>query len=123
MLKMKISINSMMTLKIRSNIPVKYYLNVHASDQLIDTDAVLFEILKYLIQVIQSKGKELSLDNLKFSTKTLKYVFGDRIKDETFKEKLVKSLKELLTSGKIVNKNDSFYVTEEAIKNFYIVSK
>lgn len=112
-----------MKILLRSDLPIKYYLNVHTLDQLIDSEAILFEITKYLIQVINTKEKDLTLENLKFSTKTLKYVFGDKIKDETFKEKLVKSLKELLKSELIISQKEFFYLTEKSIKNFYIISE
>jgi hypothetical protein len=47
----------MMTL--RSDLPLKYYLNLYNEDSLTDDHSVLFEILQYIIKVANAKDKSL----------------------------------------------------------------
>ena len=54
-------------MKLRSDLPIKYYLNVHADDVLQDDLAILFDIIQYIIKVIEIKQKQLTIENLKFS--------------------------------------------------------
>ena len=110
-----------MTIQIRSNLPIKYYLNLHMEEDLCDEQSILYEILQYLIKVIESKDRELSYSTLKFSSKSLKYVFGDKIKDETFKSRLVQSLKKLINSSFLTTDKEFMQITEKALTNFYIV--
>jgi vesicle coat complex subunit len=108
-------------MKLRSDLPIKYYLNVHNEEDLRDDLAVLFDIIQYLIKVIQVKQKELELKNLKFTSKSLKYIFGDNIKNETFKSDLVKRLKNLIESGNLQVDGETIYITEKGLTNFYII--
>ena len=110
-----------MTIQIRSNLPIKYYLNLHMEEDLCDEQSILYEILQYLIKVIEAKDKELSYSTLKFSSKSLKYVVGDKIKDETFKRRLVQSLKKLINSSFLTTDKEVMQITEKALTNFYIV--
>lgn len=108
-----------MILKIRSDLPIKYYLLVHNEDGLHDELSSLFDILQYLNKVIQAKGKAASLDNFKFTANSLKYVFGDRLKDETFKQTLVKRLKTLIAQEYIFVEGEQMKITQKALTNFY----
>jgi hypothetical protein len=83
--------------------------------------AVLFDIMQYLIKVVQMKSKKLEFDNLNFSSKTLKYIFGDKLKDETFKQDLVKKIKNLISDQYFEVKGESMYLTQKAITYFYII--
>lgn len=111
----------MMILKLRSDLPIKYYLNVHNEEELQDEQAALFDILQYLHKVLQVKGKELSLDSFKFTSNSLKYVFGEKLKDETFKHKLVKRLKSLIAEDYISVENETMKITQKGITNFYTI--
>jgi hypothetical protein len=51
----------------------------------------------------------------------MKYVFGDRLKDETFKLELVKSIKQLISSGEILATGETMSVTEKGLLNFYLI--
>jgi hypothetical protein len=44
----------------------------------------LFDIIEFFVKV-----KKEELDSPKFSSKTLKYIFGDKLKDEDLKTKIV----------------------------------
>lgn len=110
-----------MTIRIHSNLPLKYYLNLHMEEELCDELSILYEILQYTIKVIEVKNKELSYSSLKFSSKSLKYVFGDKLKDETFKLRVVQSLKKLLSSSYLTSDKEFMYITEKGLTNFYAV--
>lgn len=110
-----------MTLNLRSDLPIKYLLNVHGEEDLQDDLAILFDIIRYLTHVIQVKNKELSLENFKFTSKSLKYVFGDRLNDETFKQKLVKRIKTLIVNEDLVVDGDVMKITQKGITNFYTI--
>lgn len=109
-------------MKLRSDLPIKYYLGLYNEEGLSDNLTLLFEISQYLIRVYESKGREIDLDSMKFSSKSLKYVFGDRIKDETFKSTLVKSLKELISHEYLKPQADFMFLTKKSITHFYILN-
>jgi hypothetical protein len=104
---------------LRSDLPIKYYLNLYNEEGLNDKFTLLFEISQYIIRVAEVKNKDLSQDSMKFSSKSLKYVFGDRIKDETFKANLVKSLKELISDEFLTPKGDFIFFAKKGITYFY----
>lgn len=114
-------INSTMILTLRSDLPIKYYLNLHREEGLRDDRSILFDIIGHLLRVAQSKQKEVSFESFKFSSKTMKYVFGDQLKDETFKLELVKSIKRLIFSGEILASGETMTITEKGLLNFYSI--
>jgi hypothetical protein len=107
---------------LRSDLPIKYYLNLYNEEGLSDEFTLLFEILQYIIRVANSKDKSLELNNIKFSSKSLKYVFGDKIKDETFKTNLVKSLKAMINEEYLVTEGDFIYFTKKGLTYFYLTN-
>jgi hypothetical protein len=109
-----------MTMTLRSDLPIKYYLNIHTESKLCDQFTLLFEILQYTIKVANSKDKSLDPNNIKFSSKSLKYVFGERLKDETFKTDIVKSLKKMIHDEYLTTEGDFIYFTKKAITYFYL---
>jgi len=111
-----------MTMNLRSDLPIKYYLNLYNEEGLSDEFTLLFEILQYIIRVANAKEKSLELKNIKFSSKSLKYVFGDRIKDETFKTNLVKSLKQMINNEYLTTEGDFIYFTKKGITYFYLTN-
>ena len=111
-----------MTMTLRSDLPIKYYLNLHNEDGLSDEFTLLFEIIQYIIKVANAKEKNLDLKSFKFSSKSLKYVFGDRLKDETFKINLVKSLKEMIGDNYLTTEGDFIYFTKKGITYFYLTN-
>lgn len=107
---------------LRSDLPIKYYLNLYNEEGLSDEFTLLFEIVQYIIRVANSKEKSLDLKNIRFSSKSLKYVFGDKIKDETFKTNLVKSLKTLINEEYLVTEGDFIYFTKKGLTYFYLTN-
>ena len=93
---------------------------MHLMESFIEKDSVVFEIIKYSIN--QDSFKD-DIKNIKFTTKTLKYIFGeDKIKEEKFKAFVINSIKELIRENLIVLKGKTFYITEELVKKFYNIT-
>ena len=109
-------------MKLTSDLPIKYYLNLHTENSISDKYTIFFEILQYTIRVATSKEKTIDLSTLKFSSKSLKYVFGDRLKDETFKEYVVKSLKEMIHQDYLKPTGDFIYFTQKGLTYFYLTN-
>ena len=107
---------------LRSDLPLKYYLNLYNEDSLSDNYTVLYDILQYIIKVANAKEKSLELKNLKFSSKSLKYVFGERLKNETFKISVVKSLKEMIFQEYLKSEGDFIYFTKKGLTYFYLTN-
>ena len=83
-------------LEIKKNLKLKYYLNMHLNGDL-DRYAVMFEIINYIFNNnIQNNDKNISYDTLKFSTKTLKYVFGEKFDKEDYKNSIILNIKRAL---------------------------
>jgi hypothetical protein len=110
-----------MKLTLKQDLPIKYYLNLYNEPGVADQYSTLYDILSYLIRVIESKNKELTLNNLKFSSKTLKYVFGDNLKDETFKSNIVKNIKELIAIDYLNVSGETISITENGLTYFYTI--
>lgn len=107
-------------MNLRSDLPIKYYLNLYNEDTLTDEYSVLFEILQYIIKVANSKDKSTELKNLKFSSKSLKYIFGERLKDENFKSYVVKSLKQMILKEYLIPEGDFIFFTKKGLTYFYL---
>lgn len=107
---------------LRSDLPIKYYLNLHNDEALYDQYSALFEILQYLVKVAQSKNTEINWQNLKFSSKSLKYIFGEKLKAEDFKQYIVASLKYLIANEYLNTDGDFIIFTEKGITYFYITN-
>lgn len=106
------------TIEIKDDLPLKYYLSLHLNKY--TEDSVLFEIINYIVtNNIENKDKDISYSNLKFSSKTLKYMFGEDITDEKFKNEIIISIKKLISNEKIHVNKKYFHVTEKGILNFY----
>ena len=95
---------------------------MHLMESFIEKDSIGFELVKYVQDDIKSHEKEMELKNFKFTSKTLKYVFGDKMESDEFKQYVVSTLKELITSGLIKPQNKSMYITEKMITNFYNIN-
>lgn len=109
-----------MNLSTSINIPIKFALNMHLMESFIEKDSVAFELIKYLINQESFKN---DLNNIKFSTKTLKYIFGEeKIKEEKFKAFVINSIKELIKENLISLKGKTFYITEDLVKRFYNIT-
>ena len=110
------------TMRLRSDLPIKYYLGLYNEEGLNNKFTLLFEISQYLIRVAEAKSKTLDPSAMKFSSKSLKYVFGDRIKDETFKTNLVKSLKTMINEEYLTTQGEFIYFTKKGLTYFYLTN-
>jgi hypothetical protein len=106
---------------LRSDLAIKYYLNVYNEEDLQDDCSVLFNILQYLLKVAEVKQKNIDLGHLRFTTNSLKYVFGEKIKNEEFKCNLINKIKSLIQEKNLEVKGEYFYLTEKGISLFYII--
>ena len=96
---------------------------MHLMESFLDKDSIAFELIKYVVSDIESNDKkELTLENLKFTSKTLKYVFGDMLKEDIFKDYTVASIKRMISDKWIEPKSKSMYITEQMITNFYNIN-
>lgn len=111
-----------MKLKIKDEIPIKYHLNMHLMESFIEQDSISFELIKYIKDQAESSDKKLDINSFKFTSKTLKYVFGDRMKDELFKEYAVSKLKEMIANGDIILNNKTMVINKDIITKFYNLS-
>jgi len=110
-------------LNLRQDLLIKYYLNLHLSDDNLNEESVLYEILTYTIQKInENKDKDLSYNNLKFTSKTLKYIFGDD-KLEDNKSLIISSLKKLIETDYLERKGKSIHITNKSVIKFYNIEK
>jgi hypothetical protein len=81
----------------------------------------VFDILSYIVKVTQVKSKEFDLEDIKFSTKTLKYVFGDKLTAE-FLEKLKLLMKDLIEDNILIKKGEFIIIDQSEFLKFYIIS-
>lgn len=109
-------------MNLRSDLPIKYYLNLHNEEGLSTELSLLYEISQYIIRVASMKGRELEADAMKFSSKSLKYIFPEKIKDETFKAYLVKSLKIMISDGYLLPKGEFIFFTKKGLTYFYTLN-
>jgi len=110
-----------MNLTINKEIAIKYHLNMHLMESFLEKDSIAFEVIKYVIKDIEANDKELTMSNFKFTSRTLKYIFGDRMKEPEFKEYIVTNLKEMIKQTWIKPDGQSMYITEEMLKVFYTI--
>lgn len=96
---------------------------MHLMESLKDRDSVGYEIIRYVIEQIENDdNKELQMDNLKFTSKTLKYIFGDNFKSEDYKLSIITDIKEMISIGWIEVNKKSMILTEKMINHFYNIS-
>lgn len=103
-------------MKIKTNIPIKYSLDLHLTESNLSEEGIIFEITRYAID--QIKPSELDLDNVKFTSKTLKYIFGDRLEGD-FRDIVVSSIKSHIQKELIKPSGKSMYITKELTNKFF----
>ena len=108
-----------MNYKLNLELPLKYHLETHTSMPSYPTrHDFMFDVINYIVRVFESKSKELEPNNVKFSTKTLKYVYGDRFTPE-FIEKIKPLISSLVEEGILVKKEDTLFVSQVEFEKFY----
>ena len=113
-----------MTLKISKQLPLKYILETHTALPSYPTrQDFVFDVLNYLIRVSDSKSKTFNPADIKFSSKTLKYVFGEKATDPDFLEKIKLIIKSLIEDGSLVKNGENLMISESYFLNFYTVQQ
>ena len=108
-----------MSLTICNSVPIKYHLNMHLMDRYIDDDAIVFEIVKYTLSLVEAKSEEIDISNIKFTSKTLKYIFGNKIDDDDFKSRVISTIKTQIHENLISTHNKSMYITKKLLTKYY----
>jgi hypothetical protein len=88
-------------------------------DRYIDDDAIVFEIVKYTLLQVEAKDEEVDYDNIKFTARTLKYIFGHKMDEDDFKNKVVNAIKMQIKENLISPRNKSMYITNNLLTKYY----
>jgi hypothetical protein len=80
---------------------------------------ILFDILSWILYVIETKNRDFDINNLKFTPASVKYIFPEEIKSPTFKTVLKSTLKDLMSNGDIRSDGKAFYVEPDTYRRFY----
>jgi len=109
-----------MKFKLKSDLPLKYLLEMHTALPGYPTrQDFLFEILTYLVRVAEAKSKDWDSSDIKFSTKTLKYVFGDKINNDNFKDSIKLLMKDLIEDNTLLKKGEYLAISESEFQKYY----
>jgi hypothetical protein len=111
-----------MILNYNRSLSLKYLLNLHLTSNFLNEDSIAFELVRYTIEN-QSDPLSIDIDNLKFTSKTLKYIFGDKTKSEDFKNFMVDSIKSLIKKDLIKPNGSSMYITNNLLYKFYSIKE
>ena len=112
-----------MTFRINKDLPIKYSLSVHQSMPSYPTQQdFLFDVASHLVRVTEVKSKDWDPSDIKFSTKTLKYVFGDHMNDEKFVQKVKALLGDLLSSGLLEKRGEFIFIPNSEFSKYYLLA-
>lgn len=102
--------------KLRDDIPIKYLLNLHMIDSMIQKESIIFEIVKYIVPETEKRNSDI----FRFTTNTLKYVFGENIKNSEFKQNVIAAIKYYIHKEYIKVEGSTFIFKNNFILKFYI---
>lgn len=105
-------------MKINNDLPIKYHLNLHLLNDIPSDDSIMFEIIRFLINQINKK-EEPDYSSIKFTSKTLKYVFGERMDSDEFKKNIIRVLRDNIENGNIKTVNKNLLIQEVLLNKFY----
>jgi hypothetical protein len=112
-----------MTFKLSSLAPLKYSLEAHIALPTYPTrQDFVFDIASYLIRVSESKSRKLDPEDLKFSTKTLKYVFNDKMNDDEFRDRIKLIMKDMIEDGSLVKSGENLVISQTEFLKLYTIS-
>jgi hypothetical protein len=112
-----------MTFSIQRDLPIKYVLGLHpAVPTYPNGQDFMFEVASHLVRVAEVKSKEWDPLEIKFSTKTLKYVFGENMNDESFRERVKSILVELLETGALIKKGEFIFIPAGEFSKYYLTA-
>lgn len=112
-----------MQINLQQTIPLKYLLESHIALPGYPTGQdFVFDILSYIIKVTISKSKDFDQTDIKFSTKTLKYVFGDKMNDDEFRDKIKLLMKTLIEDDILIKKGEFIIINESEFLKYYTIA-
>lgn len=112
-----------MTFKIQNGLPLKYSLALHPSLPGYPSKSdFLFDVASHIVRVTELKSKDWDPKDIKFSTKTLKYVFGENMSSDLFKEKIKSILKDLIQDEVLIKKGEFIFIPESEFSKYYIIA-
>jgi len=112
-----------MNFNVQSTLPIKYAMKVHQSLPNYPTrQDFMFEICSYIVRVTEQKEKDWDPNDIKFSAKTLKYVFGNNVKSEEFLDRIKSILKDLLESGALTKRGEFIFIEADEFSKYYAIS-
>ena len=104
-------------------LPIKYILGLQASTpNYPTTQDFMFEVISYIVRVAEAKEKDWDPQDIKFSAKTLKYIFGENMKSEEVVDRIKLRLKELLDSEILEKRGEYIYISETEFTRYYSIS-
>lgn len=106
--------------KINPALPIKYELGLYRVLPTYPSETdFLFDIIQYIIRVCEIKNKEFNPAELKFSAKTLKYVFNENEVTSNFKDRLRLVIKSLIDSEKLIKRGEFLYINQAVFNELY----
>jgi hypothetical protein len=112
-----------MQINLKKNLPLKYLLDTHTALLSYPTEQdFVFDIISHIVKVSVSKSKEIDSTDIRFSTKTLKYVFGEKLSNQEFTDKIKLIMKSLIEDGRLVKKGESLVISEPVFLTYYEIS-
>lgn len=112
-----------MMINLNKTLPLKYILDTHTALLNYPTEQdFLFDIISYIVRVSVSKSKPIDPKDIKFSTKTLKYVFGDKLGNQEFTDKIKLIMQSLIEDGKLSKKGEYLQIDEPTFFTYYEIS-
>jgi hypothetical protein len=111
-----------MKYRIKDGLPIKYDLLIHTAMPNYPTSSdFIVDVCSYFIRVYESKNKPLEPADLKFSVKTLKYIFGDLVEKDDFRQKIKKILADGIEDGSLSKKGDFVFISESAFTKYFSI--
>jgi hypothetical protein len=112
-----------MTFKIAEGLPIKYALGLHPAVPGYPTHQdFMFDVSSHIARVVDVKGKDWDVDDIKFSTKTLKYVFGESMNSPEFRDKIKALLADLLAQDRLTKKGEFIFIPEYEFSKYYLTA-
>jgi hypothetical protein len=107
-------------LKFKQDLPIKYELGLHQvlPSYPTETDFIV-DVVSYIARVCEVKQKEFDTKDLKFSAKTLKYIFTENDVNQTFKDRLRGVIKSLIEKGDLTKKGEFLYINQDTFNKLY----
>jgi hypothetical protein len=112
-----------MTFRINRDLPIKYSLSVHQAIPSYPTEQdFIFDVASHIVRVTEVKSKDWDPGDIKFSTKTLKYVFGDHMNEESFVQSIKGILASLLEKGTLEKRGEFIFIPNSEFSKYYLIA-